>query len=445
MSDKKKKKLFTAFLESNTILVLDKNTTSRRRLTKTIGDLGGNRQEIHSFGNYSEAVKIIEMHKPQLIISEYQIGDGSGFDLFKMVREKYPDEKKMVLVLVTADISQSAVAQAAEEDVDSFIIKPYTADSFEKSLINAVISKLYPSKYVQMIEQGKEQLFAGDYEAASKFFEESCNLNPKPTLGLFYLGQAKNFLDQRAEAEKDFSQGLEFNNIHFKCQVGLYDLLMKEKRFEEAYSVVNNISKYFPSNPNRLTQIIRLCVQTKNFQDMQGYYEIFKEFEERPEEIIQYICSGLFVAGKYYLQQGDRDTGKKHFEKLGVSCQGETRFLRGACVALSEFEEYDEARKYLTRFVGEDVSSHDYTVASYMAELDNMDATMRMQSGLEIFNSEQPDFVCFKIMIQAMIDCELEGKAKTVLIEAEEKFPGFKADSIPVITEEKTEEESEAA
>lgn len=433
MSDKKKKKLFTAFLESNDVLVLDPNTTSRRRLAKTIGDLGAVRQNVHSFGHYSEAVKIIEMHKPQLIISEYSIGDGSGFDLFKMVRETYPDEKKMVLVLVTADISQSAVAQAAEEDVDSFIIKPYTADSFEKSLVNAVIAKLYPSKYVQMIEQGKEQLFAGDYESAAKFFEESCSLNPKPTLGLFYLGQAKNFLNQRAEAEVDYSKGLEFNNIHFKCQIGLYDLLLKEKRYEEAYAVVNNISKYFPSNPNRLTQIIRLCVQTKNFKDMESYYEIFKEFEERTDEIIQYVCSGLFVAGKYFLQQGDMDTGKKLFEKLGISCQGTTKFLRGACTALAEFEEYDEARKYLSRFVGDDVSSQDYMISSYMAELDNMNPTMKMQSGLEIFNSDTPDFTCFKIMVQAMIDCELEGKAKTILIEAEEKFPGFKADSIPVV------------
>ena len=47
------------------------------------------------------------------------------------------------------------MARAAEEDVDTFIIKPYTASMLKQALSAAVVSKLKPSLYAQLIEQGK--------------------------------------------------------------------------------------------------------------------------------------------------------------------------------------------------------------------------------------------------------------------------------------------------
>ena len=191
MKAEEKEKLFKDFLESNEILITDKSSASRRRLLKTLVDMGAKRNQIRSIAHYSEALDVIETKKPKLILSDYALNGGSGFDLFKEYREKYPEEKKSVLILVTSNISQSAVAKAAEEDVDSFIIKPYTVQSLEKSLIATVIAKLYPSKYVQTIEKGKEALFEGKYEAALGIFAEAIPLNKKPSLALFYHGQTK--------------------------------------------------------------------------------------------------------------------------------------------------------------------------------------------------------------------------------------------------------------
>ena len=126
MSDLKKKQLFKEFLAKNKILIADKSSASRRRLVKTLVDLGANRQSIHSIAHYSEAIDIIDNEKPALILSDYTLNGGSGFDLFKHYKEAHPQVKNATLVLVTSNISQSSVAKAAEGDVDSFIIKPYT-------------------------------------------------------------------------------------------------------------------------------------------------------------------------------------------------------------------------------------------------------------------------------------------------------------------------------
>ena len=423
MKAEEKEKLFKDFLESNEILITDKSSASRRRLLKTLVDMGAKRNQIHSIAHYSEALDVIETKKPKLILSDYALNGGSGFDLFKEYREKYPEEKKSVLILVTSNISQSAVAKAAEEDVDSFIIKPYTVQSLEKSLIATVIAKLYPSKYVQTIEKGKEALFEGKYEAALGIFAEAIPLNKKPSLALFYHGQTKYMLEAAEEAEGDYKEGLKINSIHFKCQVGLYELFKKDEKYKEAYDVVRNIAKYFPANPDRLKEVVRLCMVTENYSDMDMYYELFTQLEERPKDVINYICSGLYVYGKYLMLNSEMDKGREVFEKVGVSCAGTSKFLSAMILLLVDYNIFSDAQKLLARFSNDPNDKSSYLISSYVANSEGMDNTEKISKGMELFNNGHKHHVAVSILIGALEKDEKFKKAAEYREEAEHIWP----------------------
>lgn len=428
MKEDKKKELFTEFISKVEILVVDKSSASRRRLTKTLVDMGAKRAQIQSIAHYSEAVDVIDQKKPKLILSDYDINGGSGFDLFKTYRETYPDEKQAVLILVTSNISQSAVAKAAEEDVDSFIIKPYTVQSLEKSLISTVIGKLHPSKYVQAIESGKEALFASDYEKALEHFEHAKTLHKKPSLAMFYHGQAKYLMNDKGEAEKDYKLGLEINSIHFKCQVGLYELFMKDEKFVAAYAVVKNIAKYFPANPDRLKEVIRLAVTTGNFDDMELYYDLFTQLDERTDDVVNYICSGLFVSGKYYFLNNDQDRGKEIFEKIGVSCAGKAKFLLAMIKLLTGYSIFADAQKLASRFGTGPEDSASYMIGTYIANAPDIPTTERITKGLELWNNGNKDPDATRILINALKEDGADKKAQDYQEEAEHLWPDeFKA------------------
>jgi CheY-like chemotaxis protein len=423
MKKEQKKEAFKEFLASNEVLVVDKSSASRRRLTKTIVDMGGKRQQVHSVAHFSEAVEIIEKHKPKLVLSDFSINGGSGFDLFKEYRSRHPDEKKATLILITSNISQSAVAKAAEEDVDSFIIKPYTVQSLEKSLVNAVINKLHPSEYIVTIERGKEKLFAGEYEEAMAIFDEAIALNKKPSLAHFYHGQAKYFLESMEEAGDDYKKGLAINNIHFKCQVGLYELFMKEDKYFEAYEVVKNIAKYFPANPDRLKEVIRLAIITKNYQDIDDYYNIFVDLDERTDDVVNYVCSGMYVYGKYAFQQKDKKKGKEIFEKVGISCAGMTKFLRAMVAELTDWGIFDDAQRLISRFPAGMNDSYDYMVANFLADSNGMSNAEKMNGALEVYNAGHKDYHVMMALIKAM---KAEGhaeKAQDYEYEAKKLWP----------------------
>lgn len=430
MKNEKKKELFKEFLSKNQILIVDKSSASRRRLTKTLVDLGAKRNQVHSVAHYSEAVDVIEKEKPQLVLSDFAVNGGSGFDLFSEFRKIHSEDKTSTLILITSNISQSAVAKAAEEDVDSFIIKPYTVKSLEKSLINAVINKLYPSEYVKVIESGKVLMFDGKYEEALEKFNDAIALNKKPSLAHFYHGQCKYFLELSGEAQDDYGKGLEINSIHFKCQVGLYEIFKKDKKYKEAYDVVKNIAKYFPANPERLKEVIRLCVTTKNYSDMEMYYDIFVDLEERTHDVINFICSGLYVYGKFLLINNEKSKAQDIFDKVGISCAGISKFLKSMIIILVEYEIYADAQKLMLRFSPDEGSQADYEICNYLAYLNTYNNTERISQGLDLFNKGYKDPLATKHLINALYQEGSNKKAEEYLSEAEylwpEEFKSFK-------------------
>ena len=403
----KKEEVFKKFIEESEILIVDKTPGSRNRLLKIVCDLGAKRHLVHTSSGLVEATGILKEKKISLVLSDYMVAGGSGFDLFKMLREQQPNNKKLCLVLVTSNISQTAVAKAAEEDVDSFIIKPYTLQSIQESLVSTITTKIMPSEYTVKIDEAKKFIESIDLDKATEILNEAMELNPKPALALFYMGQIEYMRKHIAEAEGTYSEGLGFNSIHFKCLVGLYELCLREQKFTQAYQIVKKISKYFPANPDRLGEIIRLAVRTENYGDMQFYYEIFISLEERSSVLMNYMGSGLYVSGKYFIMQNEVKTGLEYFDNIAVSCSNFTKFTRAIITFLVSQNRVQEAGKYLPRFSPDARLLEDYQVSEFLLDSGlGAEAHALVKKGMDLYNKNIRDFHCMKILLAAMAATE---------------------------------------
>jgi CheY-like chemotaxis protein len=424
MSKDDKKTVFKAFIEKHDILVVDKNPTSRSRLIKIMSDLGSKRHMIHSVGTFKEAIDIINEKNIGVVLSDYFIGGGSGFDLFKLAREKNP-AKKICLILVTSDLNQSTVAKAAEEDVDSYVIKPFTVESIQENLVNTIADKVKPSKYIVTIEEGKELIAQGKYDEAIAKLQEALPMSKKPALAMFYIGQAEFLKQITDQAQGSYKKGLSYNNIHFKCLSGLFDLLMSRNQYVEAYDVVKKVAKYFPASPDRLQQVIRLAVQTNNFKDMHSYYELFTSLDERSNATINYIGAGLYVSGKYFMLNNAKDEALKLFEAIGVSCSIFTKYPRAIITVLVENNLVNEAEKFLSRFDPASRSEIDYLISDYLVDsIKFNDPNRLVKSGLELYNKNIKDQRCMEIMIKSMRECGYkEDKINDFVFEINKLWP----------------------
>ncbi|MGZ6469435.1 MAG: hypothetical protein ACXWQJ_19185, partial [Bdellovibrionota bacterium] len=368
--------------------------------------------------------------------------------LLQRQRETRPESMKSIFILVTKNSSQSAVAQAAEEDIDSFIMKPYTPETLCKAIVRAVVAKEYPSLYYQTIEAGKSALFKGDPESALAIFEKAKQLDLKPTLACFYHGQAFLLKQALDPARSSFNLGLTYNKIHYKCLVGLFDALQKEGMHNDAYDVVRKIVRYFPANPKRLAEVLRLAVMTNNFEDIERYYQAFTEIEARTEDLLRYICAALVTCGKFYLRNKSRNRALVLFEKASLYSSERPYILREIMVSLLTDGMHKEAASFLRLFSTNTHSSPEYMAMKYIIYDDRAlvpESSIIEGERLLDRGIQYPEI--YRTLISRCAQMKHPEKAKRLFEEACQMFPDTEPDfwNIPMFQPENNENEEESS
>ncbi len=355
-------KLFSVWIADRKIMILDSNAGSRNGIAKLLISLGAKSNNISLAADSVAAKDELSKKFHPVVIADYQFTGGNGLSLAQELHHSYAEREK-IFILFTSDGSQSLVAQAAEEDVDMFVIKPYTIKHFTEKLTKTVLEKIYPSEYLKTIQEGKRYLRASDPDAALEQFNKARALNEKPTLAYFYKGQAELYKQMMNQAETSFQEGLKINDIHYRCLTGMFDLLISQSKTAEAYAIAKKISSVFPSNPKRLTQLIGLSIQTGHFEDIESYYEAFKGIETRSEDLIKTVCAGLIISAKHALNKKNTQLATDLLKKAAISASGTGSILKEIALIFCELGLVQDALSTLKRFSAESGTDPAYLIS----------------------------------------------------------------------------------
>ena len=414
---------FKKYLEGVKIVIADASSGSRVRLSSALCELGAKRNQIELVASVEEAKLSITERKAKFVLCEYQIGNKFGLDLLQDQRAANPESEDCLFILVTGNNSQSAVARAAEEDCDGIILKPYTVNTLKQSLMTALIMKVRPTPYLKKVKLGKDKIVAGLADEAIEILKEAVEMDGKPSLALFYLGQAERLKLAIENAKKDFKKGLNINKIHYKCLMGLYEVMVKEGKSEEAYEVVKRMAQYFPANPKRLATVLKLAIVTKNYEDVESYYQIFTQIDERTDELVNYICSALVVTGKYYLRRKTLSRAYELFDKAAISCAGRTKFLRFIIEILTEFKMVGEAPKFMSRFPAASQKSEDYLTCGYILLMATKNYAQVVQRGRELIREGFKSPTIYMILVEGSFKAGLKDAANDLVQDAGRLHP----------------------
>ncbi len=113
------------------VLIVDDFATVRRILRNILKQIG--------FTNISEAddgktaLKALQKEKFDLILCDWNMPEMPGIDLLNAVKS---DDalKDIPFVMVTAEAQKDNIIEAIKTGVNSYIVKPFTADTINKTL-----------------------------------------------------------------------------------------------------------------------------------------------------------------------------------------------------------------------------------------------------------------------------------------------------------------------
>lgn len=119
-----------------TILVVDDFTSIRDFVCETLQRKG---YDTVSASNGIEAYSILEKSQVNLVLSDYNMPQCTGFELLKKIKSN-PGTAKVPVVFLTTEINPEKMKSAKEAGLSAWIKKPYQVESFfaqiEKALSN---------------------------------------------------------------------------------------------------------------------------------------------------------------------------------------------------------------------------------------------------------------------------------------------------------------------
>ena len=113
------------------ILIVDDFSTMRRIVKNLLNDLG--------FFNTAEAddgmTALVELKKApyDLVVTDWNMPGMPGIDLLKAIRAD-ASLAKIPVLMVTAEAKREQIIEAAQNGVNGYIIKPFTAQTLEEKL-----------------------------------------------------------------------------------------------------------------------------------------------------------------------------------------------------------------------------------------------------------------------------------------------------------------------
>lgn len=420
--------VFAKFLVGRKVLIADGNAAARSSLFNLLKEMGAKGSQLFLANNYQAAEQRIVEEKPHVVIAEYDFGQSCGLELLRNQREERPKEtKECIFILVTGNTSQSAAARALEEDIDAYIIKPYTLEYVRRTIIQAAMAKLRPPKYFATIDQGKDALEAGKLDEAEALFTAATALDPAPALAHYYIGQVKYAREIMAQAQSNYMKGLKFNQIHYKCLVGMYELFMREKRHGEAYEVVRKLAKFFPANPKRLAEVLRLAIMNKEYTDIESYYTMFTNIDRRSPDLARAAAAAMVICGKYYLSVS-KTPGKAIdvFNKAVATAMHNPKIIMEVIGTLLENGHSKEAQQFVQKFPAEFRTSNEFKISEVLLLDRTGSLSLAIDRGRELISKGVKDVRLFTIMIKRSKDAGLGAAVEDLLQQAISAFPDKK-------------------
>lgn len=121
------------------ILIIEDMENFRRQMLKDLRDLGmvGT---IDDAENIQSAVNLLKQNKYDLILSDWNLPDGTGYDLLVKFKQSALSKNTPYILCTTMD-EVSSILKALSAGADEYIVKPWQTNELRKKIEAVMLKK----------------------------------------------------------------------------------------------------------------------------------------------------------------------------------------------------------------------------------------------------------------------------------------------------------------
>jgi len=209
-----------------------------------------------------DALDMLHKDSIDLVLLDYNMPGITGAEVLNHIRENR-DLRDLPVLMVTAHAYGDYVAEAAESEIDAYLLKPLTVKLLEEKISLVVEKANNPPPMVEHLKKAMNLEDEGDIDAAVEETKLAMKADPhssRPIRDLGYYCLKKNDLK---EAERWLLKAAEMNYLDvFACHY-LGELYLKLNDIEKAQHYFEKAMKISPRHLSRGINFGKTLVQRK--------------------------------------------------------------------------------------------------------------------------------------------------------------------------------------
>ncbi len=336
-----------------TVLIADDMPNMIGTIRSVMKVLGHGKKFIPA-SNGQEAWQILKKQPVDMAILDYNMPFMTGAGLLSRIREDR-DLKDLPVVMVTAYAHREFVAEAAESEIDAYVLKPVTVNILGEKVLSVIENANNPPPMVYHLKEARKFEDDGNIDAAINEARLAMEANPKSSRPLRELGYYYFKKDDLKEAEKWLLKAAQMNSLDVFAFHYLGELYLKRDKIEEA-------SRYFDKamsiSPRHLTRGIlfgKTLVQRDKIEKAVQVFEKAIKLSENDLELREEIAN-------FCIEEGAKEYGARLLEFIVRADPKRKDLLFKLGVTLEEVGEHSKALSYLTRAEKEERDNPDIKV-----------------------------------------------------------------------------------
>ncbi len=280
----------------------------------------------HVLPSGAKALQLLTSKEVDLILLDSELEDMPAVEFLRALR-KNPDLRNIMVIMVTAEARREKVLDYIGAGVSGYILRPYSATTFERHLRQAKNTENYTEIEQEQVQEGKHLVEAGAFDEAIEAFEEVLSEQDE-ALRYYEMGMQYLLDTKYGKAIIAFRKAVQINALYAEAYKGMAEaykgkgdtskyteflamaaeVYATQDKLEETKDVFIQILKYEHTTPNPFNT---LGVKLRQQGDYRGAVHAYKRaIELTPEnEALYYNLARAYIflkekglAEKYLVQ-----------------------------------------------------------------------------------------------------------------------------------------------
>jgi CheY-like chemotaxis protein len=337
-------------IQNMTILIVDDMKSMRLTLRKMLRNLEIGKNLLFA-DNGRSGLSALKSSSCDLLIVDWNMPEMNGSQMLARLRRD-KEIRDIPIIMVTAENERDIVADAAEYEVDGYLLKPLTLAALDTKIKSVIEAANHPDQAKLHLLEARACEEAGNIEGAIDETRQALALKPNASrilrnLGLLYLrikktdvGEkclqkavsvnrqdtiSRNHLAKLYIKRRDFKRAaqiymemLSFSTRYFESAVELGETLLINGFRNEGRMLFSRIMSKSRSNRGLQEKIINICQENEEYEFVAQI--VTDAIKENPSNM-----DLMFKAGLIYLETGDQEKAMECFVTVDKSRRGDIK------------------------------------------------------------------------------------------------------------------------